>query len=62
MRHLVTSLLLVAAVLTYAAGFGPLFFGEPLAGSMLITAAILLECAFWWRVMHKTKEPEDPHR
>jgi len=57
MRHLVTLLLLVAAVLAYAAGFGPLFFGEPLSGSVLIAIAILLECAFWWRILRKTKAP-----
>ena len=53
MRHLVTFVLLTAAMLAYVAGIGPLFFGTPLVGGLLVAAAIVFELVGWWRVRHK---------
>lgn len=51
MRHLITVALMVAALLAYAAGLGPLFFGAPVVGSVLVLAALILEVAAWRRVI-----------
>lgn len=53
MRHLISLLLLVAAGIFYLIGMGPLFFGAPLTGSVLLAVAIALEVAFWRR----TRQP-----
>lgn len=52
MRHLITFLLLVAAFIAYMAGWGPLFFGAPLMGSVLCAGGLILEVMFWRRVIH----------
>lgn len=49
MRHLITVLFLIAAGIAYTAGAGPLFFGAPLLGSVLIAAGVLFELMFWRR-------------
>ncbi|RDS81794.1 glycosyl transferase family 39 [Dyella psychrodurans] len=49
MRHLVTLLFLIAAGIAYATGIGPLFFGTPLLGSVLIAAGVVFEVVFWRR-------------
>lgn len=52
MRHLISIFLLVAAAITYVIGIGPLFFGTPLLGSVLVGAGLMLELAFWRRTAH----------
>jgi hypothetical protein len=49
MRHLTRFALLLAAAVAYAAGIGPLFFGEPLLGTVLVLAGAGLEIGFWRR-------------
>jgi hypothetical protein len=51
MRHLITLGLFVAAGVAYFLGLGPLFFGEPLLGSVLVAAGVVFELASWHRVM-----------
>ena len=52
MRHLITLAIFLAAVAAYA--LGPLFFGAPLVGSVLVLAGVLFELAFWLRLFRKT--------
>ncbi len=52
MRHFVTLLFLTGAILAWVAGIGPLFFGAPVVGSLLVAAAVACEFVFWWRVRH----------
>jgi len=54
MRHLITLAIFLAAVAAYALGLGPLFFGAPLVGSVLVLAGVLFELAFWLRLFRKT--------
>jgi hypothetical protein len=51
MRHLISLLLLVAALIAYMTGVGPLFFGVPFLGSILCAAGLVLEIAFWQRLI-----------
>jgi hypothetical protein len=60
MRHLITFAIFLAAVAAYAFGVGPLFFGTPLAGSVLVLAGVLLELAFWLRLFRKTPAASTP--
>lgn len=53
MRHLITFAIFLAAVAAYALGLGPLFFGAPLVGSMLMLAGVLFELAFWLRLFRR---------
>lgn len=55
MRHLITFLLLVAAVAAYTTGFGPLFFGAPLVGYVLVATGLALETVGWRRVLHPVR-------
>lgn len=52
MRHLITCALFVAAVCVCTVGYGPLFFGMPLLGAVLVAAAFGCELLTWRRVMH----------
>jgi hypothetical protein len=54
MRHLITFAIFLAAVAAYALGIGPLFFGTPLVGTVLVLAGVLLELAFWLRIFRRT--------
>ena len=56
MRHLVTAVLFVVAVLAYSTGLGPLFFGVPLVGSLFVAFGILIELVAWWRVTHTSQK------
>lgn len=51
MRHLTTFAIVLAAIAAYAFGVGPLFFGAPLLGTALVLAGVLLELAFWLRLL-----------
>ncbi|WP_108470785.1 glycosyl transferase family 39 [Rhodanobacter thiooxydans] len=53
MRHLITFAIFLAAVAAYALGLGPLFFGAPLVGSVLVLAGVLFELAFWLRLFRR---------
>ena len=55
MRHLITFALFAAAAVTYIAGIGPLFFGAPLIGIVLVGAGLVLESVFWFRVLESRK-------
>jgi hypothetical protein len=50
MRHLITFAILLAAVAAYVFGIGPLFFGTPLVGTVLVLVGVFFELAFWLRV------------
>jgi hypothetical protein len=50
MKHLINLALLLAATLACAAGYGPLFFGAPLLGALLVLAGAALEVSFWRRL------------
>ncbi|KZC40569.1 MULTISPECIES: hypothetical protein [Rhodanobacter] len=54
MRHLITFAIFLAAIAAYAIGLGPLYFGAPLVGSVLVLAGVLFELAFWLRLFRKT--------
>jgi hypothetical protein len=54
MRHLITFAIFLAAVAAYVFGVGPLFFGTPLVGTVLVLAGVLLELAFWLRLFRRT--------
>ena len=60
MRHLITFAIFLAAVTAYAFGIGPLFFGTPLVGSALVLAGVLLELAFWLRLLRRTPAAPTP--
>lgn len=51
MKHLISLALLVAATLAYVAGYGPLFFGAPVLGALLLLAGAALEVSFWRRLL-----------
>ena len=53
MRHLITFAIFLAAVAAYAYGIGPLFFGMPLVGAVLMLAGGLFELAFWLRLLRR---------
>ena len=53
MRHLITVALLVGAVIVYALAQGPLFFGAPVVGGLLLLCAAVLELSFWHRLRRK---------
>lgn len=60
MRHLITLAIFLAAVAAYAFGVGPLFFGTPLVGTALVLAGVLLELAFWLRLLRRAPSPPHP--
>jgi len=53
MRHLITFAIFLAAVAACVFGVGPLFFGTPLVGTVLVLAGVLLELAFWLRIFRR---------
>ena len=60
MRDLVTLLLFVAALAVFAGGNGPMFFGAPLIGLVLVGAGIVLEVVAWWRLTHRGSGAHSP--
>lgn len=50
MRHLISIALLAAAIAVYSVGFGPLFFGQPILGIVMVLVGLGLEAAFWLRL------------
>jgi hypothetical protein len=50
MRHLISTMLLVAAAAAYATGMGPFFFGMPLLGSVMLLVGAGFEVACWRRL------------
>jgi FtsH-binding integral membrane protein len=52
MRHLVTLGFFLAASIAYVFGIGPLFFGAPLLGWVLVLAGFACELVFWYRLRH----------
>jgi hypothetical protein len=62
MRYLITFAIFLAAVVAYAFGIGPLFFGAPLVGTMLVLAGVSFELAFWLRVFRRTPSKAVPMR
>ena len=62
MRHLVTAVLFIAAVVAYSSGYGPLFFDAPLLGSLFVAAGVLFELIAWWRVTHPAALPSTTQR
>jgi FtsH-binding integral membrane protein len=55
LRHLVTLGLLFAAAIAYFFGIGPLFFGAPLLGWVLVLTGLVCELVFWYRLRHSGK-------
>lgn len=55
MRHLVTLGFFLAAAIAYFLGIGPLFFGAPLLGWVLVLAGLACELVFWYRLRHSGK-------
>ena len=55
MRHLITLCFFLAAATAYFVGVGPLFFGAPILGWVLILAGISFEIAFWRRLRRSRK-------
>ncbi|MHB1058234.1 MAG: glycosyl transferase family 39 [Rhodanobacter sp.] len=53
MRHLISGIVLLAAMAAYANGMGPFFFGAPVIGGMLLVVAVALEVVFWRRLAGK---------
>jgi len=53
MRHLIIFAIFLAAIAAYVFGVGPLFFGTPLIGTVLVLAGVLLELAFWLRIFRR---------
>jgi hypothetical protein len=60
MRYLITLTFLLAAVVAYFFGIGPLFFGAPLVGTVLVLAGVLFELAFWLRLFRRAPSPPPP--
>jgi membrane protein implicated in regulation of membrane protease activity len=60
MKHLISLALLLGAVVAYAAGVGPFFFGSPVIGGVLLAAALVLEVFFWRRVLRKNPSSARP--
>ena len=60
MRHLITLAIFLAAVAAYVSGAGPLFFSTPLVGAVLVLAGVLLELAFWLRLLRRAPSPPRP--
>lgn len=52
MRHLATLGFFLAAAIAYFLGIGPLFFGAPLLGWILVVAGFACELVFWHRLRH----------
>ena len=50
MSHLVTLVLLVAAVLAYVAGI------TPVVGAAFIAAGVVFEFVGWWRIKHPAEQ------
>lgn len=55
MYRLVTVLLFIAAAVICIVGFGPLFFGAPLIGVVLIAAGLACEVLGWRRIVRTRK-------
>ena len=51
MYRLITVLLFLAALVVTAVGFGPLFFGAPLIGVVLVAAGVACEILGWRRIV-----------
>jgi len=49
--HLTSLALVAAATRAYAAGYGPLFFGAPMLGALLLLGGVALEVSFWRRLL-----------
>ena len=49
-KHLLSLALIVSATVAYVAASGPLFFGAPLLGALLLLAGMALEVGFWRRL------------
>jgi hypothetical protein len=49
MHHLFALALLITAVAVQVLSYGPLFFGLPIVGAVLLLCGILLEGFFWVR-------------
>lgn len=49
-KHLLSLGLIVSATAAYIAASGPLFFGAPLLGALLLLAGMALEVGFWRRL------------
>ena len=50
MKHLPSLALIVSAAVAYVVASGPLFFGAPLLGALLLLAGMALEVGFWRRL------------
>jgi len=55
MRHLITLALFLGAVFAYFLGWGPLVFGAPVLGWVLVLAGLSFEIAFWRRLSGKNR-------
>ncbi|RDS81676.1 glycosyl transferase family 39 [Dyella monticola] len=51
MYRLITVLLFIAALVVTVLGFGPLFFGAPLIGIVLVAAGLACEICGWRRIV-----------
>jgi hypothetical protein len=55
MRHLITLAFFLGAAFAYFLGFGPLVFGAPVLGWVLVLAGLSIEIAFWRHLSGKRK-------
>lgn len=53
MRHVISIVLIVCAILAAGASWGPLYFGTPILGVALLLTAVVLESLFWRRTVRK---------
>jgi hypothetical protein len=49
MHHLLALALLIAAVAVQVLSYGPLFFGFPIVGAILLLCGLILESVTWIR-------------
>ena len=61
MRHLATLGFFLGAAVAYMFGIGPLFFGAPLLGSVLVLAGIVCEVIFWRRLVRSRTTSGSPN-
>ena len=60
MRQLITLALFLGAAFAYLFGLGPLVFGAPVLGWVLLLTGLAFEIAFWRRLSGKSKSAAAP--
>ena len=62
MKHAITVLLLAAAWFVYSLGYGPLFFGAPAVGVVLVAVGLALEALQAFRKRPRVDVDSDRRR